>query len=154
MQVKWNEYTLNSLVIVRLTGSPPSSLSSSVLSGLEGAHDEVGRSKNIHACTPTGEGVSVHGGQQAVRDNFEEFLRAEVRLIEGLADTIEELTTGASHLELTRVLTVANAIIGANHRLVFGLTDLVEAGNNWGDKVRSESVKMLTKKYHCAYLLS
>ena len=46
------------------------------------------------------------------------------------------------------MLTVPNAIVGANDWLVLGLTDLVKAGNNWGDKVGSESVKMLTKKYH------
>ncbi len=47
------------------------------------------------------------------------------------------------------MLTVTDAVIGADDRFIFSLTYLVEAGNNWSDEVGSKSIMIkaeLTKK--------
>ena len=44
------------------------------------------------------------------------------------------------------MLAIPDAIIGANHWLVLGLTDLVEPGNDWCNEVGSESTLNVNQK--------
>lgn len=63
----------------------------------------------------------------------------QVLFVECFAATVEEVVASSCDFKVATMLTVPDAVVGADHWLVLGVADLVKSGNDRGDEVWSES---------------
>ena len=63
----------------------------------------------------------------------------QVLFVERFAAAVEEVVPSSCDFKVATMLTISDAVVGADHWLVLGVADLVKSGNDWGDEVWSES---------------
>mmetsp|Transcript_16735 Transcript_16735/g.46853 ORF Transcript_16735/g.46853 Transcript_16735/m.46853 type:complete len:218 (-) Transcript_16735:135-788(-) len=91
---------------------------------------------NVHNASPARHGIAIHAAQQRLRQRLEQLIRLQVRLIQGLAHSVEVARAISGHHEVVALDLRSDQV----HRRQEGLAFGVQPGDDRLAEVRAESL--------------